>query len=179
MKKLLTLLLAFCVIFGAAAKKSTKSSSKSATYKTTSGITFRTFTKRALENPNGKKSKVAIQQPIARDIVVRNLMKLGFELVDSKAETREVYYGGEYYDTVIETYAKTINGQTTTVLLEEDYTEITFPTSKDASAFFKSAKATGLKQEGNELLDNSLIYWAGTNVKIEDNVITLTYRSEA
>lgn len=140
------------------------------------GITFRTFTHKSFEDAYEK--RVVVQSALENSRVVRNLKELGFTLADKKTERRADYTGTEYYNATIETYNKTINGQTTSVLLEEDQTIITFPSDKDAQEFFSTAKASGLKQHGNQLEDNPDVYWTGTDVKISGNVVTLTYRWE-
>lgn len=154
--------------------RTTKITSKATSApRTSAGLTFRTFTKRAKEQ--GK----VYQSPLERGELVNNLASMGFVLINSVSERRADYTGEEYYDAVIETYSKTVDGKTTTILLEEEYTEITFPDNEDANYFFSSAKATGLRKKGNTLEDNPDIYWAGTNVEIKGNVVTLYYRWEA
>ena len=153
--------------------RTTKITSKATAPRTSAGLTFRTFTKRAKDQ--GK----VYQSPLERGELVNNLTSMGFVLINSMTELRADYTGEEYYDAVIETYSKTVDGKTTTILLEEEYTEITFPDDEDANNFFSSAKATGLRKNGNTLEDNPAIYWAGTNVEIKGNVVTLHYRWEA
>lgn len=154
--------------------RTTRTTSKStATQRTSAGLTFRTFTNRAKEQ--GK----VYQSANERGVTVSNLLSMGFVLVNRVTERRADYTGEEYYDAIIETYSKTVDDKTTTILLEEEYTEITFPNAEDANIFFASAKATGLKKEGNTLIDNPDIYWAGTNVEINGNVVKLFYRWEA
>ena len=134
------------------------------------GITFRTFTELETEGD------AIIQLYLGKDKVVSKLKKLGFNLSKSKKERREMYYGGEYYNVSIDTYSKTINGNTTTVKLEEEYTEIHFPNMNDVEEFRESVAASGLKCHGDEFEDNAEIYWAGTNVIFKGTTVVLSYK---
>ena len=79
---------------------------------------------------------------------------------------------------MVETYTYTANGQTTTVLLEDDYTVITFPNSDDALQFYATIKAAGLRKRGNILEDNPDIYYDGTVAEKNGNTVKLTFRWE-
>lgn len=143
------------------------------------GLTFRTFTKRAVDNdaPSMAKSNV-YQSRLEEAQVIRNLKNLGFTLLNKKTELRLDYTGEEYYDLTIYTYTKTTYGQITTVKLEEDYTEIKFPDERAAKSFFATAKVPGMRQQGNRLLDNPDMYWCSTDVEMNGNVVRLKYNWE-
>lgn len=132
-------------------------------------ITFKTFTHKTSEG---------VHSSWDRSRVVKNLKKAGFTLAKKKAERRLDYTGEDYYNTVVETYTYTANGQTTTVLLEDDYTVITFPNSDDALQFYATIKAAGLRKRGNILEDNPDIYYDGTVAEKNGNTVKLTFRWE-
>ena len=99
--------------------------------------------------------------------------------MNSKTEKRPDYTGEEYEEVTIETFSKVINGNTTTVILESDYTEIHFSNLQDVEIFKQTSINCGLKNKGNELEDISQIYWDGTNVTISGTTVKLEYRWEA
>ncbi len=142
------------------------------------GLTFRTFTERKSVDGNDGKS-YTVQSSLGNERTVANLKQLGFKLVNSKTEKRPDYTGEEYEEVTIETFSKVINGNTTTVILESDYTEIHFSNLQDVEIFKQTSINCGLKNKGNELEDISQIYWDGTNVTISGTTVKLEYRWEA
>ena len=142
------------------------------------GLTFRTFTKKKTLKDYNQKSQV-VQSSLGGENIAKNLKRLGFKLLSKKTESRLDYTGQEYEDITIETYSKEINGNTTTVKLESDYTEIHFPNLQDVEEFKQSAINCGLKNNGTMLEDNPNVYWDGTNVEISGTIVTLHYKWEA
>ena len=141
------------------------------------GLTFRTFTIESIVE--GYNDQVfTVQLTLGNEIIANNLRSIGFELLDSKTETRPDYTGEEYYDVTIETYSKTINGYSTTVKLDEDFTEIHFPNMNDVEEFKETVINGGMKDSGEKYVDNEDVYWCGTDVIIKGTVVTLNYRWE-
>ena len=136
-------------------------------------IVFRTFTEQ--ESESGQ-----IYQQIFEDRkkIEKKLTNLGFELISSRTERREEYYGDEYYTVRIPTYSRTVNGETTTVELDEYGIEIQFSNPWDVEAFEHSVKSSKLKKTSEGYLDNENIYWAGTNVSIEGTKVILSRKWE-
>ena len=138
------------------------------------GFTFRTFTEEESDGPNS----TTYQSRLPNTQVTDNLKECGFVLSDTKTESRLDYTGDNYYDVTIETYAKTVNGQVTTVKLESDYTEIHFPNLSDLEEFKNTIRACSLKETEDGFEDSEEVYWAGTDVSIKGTIVTLNYRWE-
>ena len=136
------------------------------------GLYFRVFTESAYD------VGVHYNDALPHKKVIPKLKVLGFVLSDSKTETRADYTGQDYYETTIETYAKTVNGMITTVLLEDDYTTIHFPSTNDVEEFLKTVRATNMKEDDWGFQDPDNIYWAGTDVHVSGTEVTLRYRWE-
>lgn len=141
---------------------------------TYSGLSFRTFAEHRYDSDN----KAHYQSRLEREQVVRNLKEHGFTLSDTKTDSRLNYTGEEYYDVIVETYSRTINGHVTTVKLEADYTEISFPSRSDVDKFIVTVKAADLTETTDGFKDTEEVYWAGTDVSINGTTVTLTYKGE-
>ena len=138
------------------------------------GLTFRTFTEKATED------NIVYQSRLAGEQVAKNLKELGFELVKSETKSRYNHIDEVYYDAAIDTYTKTANGNTTTVIYDEaGSTKIIFPTFDDAKAFEKTIKECGLQERDGGYEDAKEIYWAGTDVYIDGKTVILHYKTEA
>lgn len=135
-------------------------------------LSFRTFTEKATENTQTYQNRLSEGQ------VVKNLKGIGFELTDSRTESRPDYTGEDYNDITIETYSKTVNGHTTTVKLESDYTEICFPSRSDVDKFIVTVRAADLTETADGFKDNEEVYWAGTDVYVNGTTVKLNYKSE-
>lgn len=143
-----------------------------------SGLTFRTFTKGFTETGTG--SNVVVQIRLSNEQVVRSLKSLGFELVKSETKSRYNHIDEVYYDAAIDTYTKTVNGNTTTVIYDEaGSTKIIFPTFDEAKAFEKTIKECGLQKGDGGYEDAKEIYWVGTDVYIDGKTVILHYKSES
>lgn len=139
-----------------------------------SGLSFRTFTEHGYDSDNNAHYQTRLEEKQ----VVRNLQEHGFTLTDTKTESRLDYTGEEYYDATIKTYSKTINGQTTTVKLEENYTEIRFPSRSDVDKFIATVKAADMTEATDGFKDNKEVYWAGTDVYVNGTTVKLDYKGE-
>lgn len=141
---------------------------------TYAGLSFRTFTDSEYE----ERHRVTYQSCLSEERIVQNLKERGFVLSNTQKDFRPDYTGEDYYEVTIETYSKTVNGCTTTVKLESDYTEICFPSLEDVEVFKKTIRACGMKETENGFEDVKEIYWAGTNVYIKGTIVTLDYKWE-
>lgn len=154
------------------AADSTVVSSEETPKQKSAGLTFNLFTEQ--EEDSGKKFYLRL----ANDKIAANLIKLGFELVDRTDESRRDYTGEEYYNVTIETFSKAVDGNTTTVKLDEDFSEIHFPNKEDVKEFEQTLQKTRLKKKGDVYEDNTDVYWAGTDVKIKGTIVKLDYKWE-
>lgn len=142
-----------------------------------SGLTFRTFTEGFTETGTG--SNVVVQIRLSNEQVVKNLKRLGFELVKSETKSHYDIVEDVYYNVMVSTYTKTVNGNSTTVILDEaSNTRIFFPSLNDVKAFGETARLCGLKETEDGFEDAEEIYWAGTNVYVEGKTVALQYKSE-
>ena len=139
------------------------------------GLTFRTFTMSEYDESN----KVTYQSRLSNTEIAENLKGRGFVLSNKKTESRPDYTGEDFFDVSVETYTKTINGRVTTVILEEEYTKIIFPSLSDVEAFKKTIRVCKLCETKDGFKDPEEVYWAGTDVSIKGTTVTLSYRSEA
>lgn len=142
--------------------------------RTYSGLTFRTFTEKEYDSSN----RISYQARLGEEQINAHLQELGFELIDSKNETRLNYTGEDYYETTINIYSITKHGRVTTVKLEDYFTEIHFPSLDDVEEFKEYIKACGLKEVENGYEDPTDCHWAGTDVSIKGTIVTLNYRWE-
>ena len=139
-----------------------------------SGLSFRTFTEKETEDG------IVYQSRLAGEQVVKNLKELGFELVKSETKSRYNHIDEVYYDAAIDTYTKTVNGNTTIVIYDEaGSTKIIFPTFDDVKVFENTVKECGLTKGDNGFEDAKEIYWAGTDVYIDGKTVILHYKSES
>ena len=143
-----------------------------------SGLSLQTFTaQEEIEGYNDEKHLV--YNPLSLSQMVDNLKTLGFSLVYSKKVKRHDYTGTETYYFTVQKFSKTINGRTTTVKLEEDYTRIQFPDKSDMDIFMGPIKMLVFEEvEENLWRDNDSVYWAGTDISLKDNTVYLRYRWE-
>lgn len=111
--------------------------------------------------------------------VAEELRGLGFELLDRTVEERFDVIEGQDMPFAIETYTKTVGDRTTTVKLEEFYSEIHFPNVDDALEFEETVRMTDLTPKGDgTYVDNEEVYWGGTDVEIKGTIAKLNYRFE-
>ena len=140
------------------------------------GLSFRTFTESRYDYIDGKSEKINVS--LSRERAARNLKQLGFVLTDTDREQELDYTGTEYYPATVDTYCLKESGSFTLVMFNTDFTDIIFPRLNDVNEFLESAKACGLKPSENGLVDDSDIYWAGTDIEVYDTKVRLNYRWE-
>lgn len=115
--------------------------------------------------------------------ISKALTNLGFK--ESKTVTTKYEeICGEYtsWKSTKYTFNKTI-GDETIVINSEDTIEIIFPNAEYKDKFMKSAIAAGYKKSGTydgsiEYRGPSECYYNGSDISVQGNTVTITYRSE-